>query len=299
LARLASPGAEPCRLRLRGVLLLDLGPVPDFVAAGYCPRRHAGAVAVLLEDREVVRALLFREPIRNATVIHRTFNHPDFSLAFADRVPNPLAVLALKASDHPAAPHQFALHATDTVAALHVLSAVPPGFALYHVADELAFPAINKRLRVGWWGEAIYYAMDAKDFRDDQAHETALLDPIYAERVAKVWAPDWPATGYVRSRIEDGPSAAIYVDGEPVAWYLTHLETDHVVMLGFLHVLDAHRRKGYARSLSCAMIRQALARGKTPACHVYTDNEPSIRLMESLGFRRVCTQAWGDGVSPG
>ena len=256
-------------------------------------------MTVLLEDREVVRPLLFREPIRNATVIHRTFNHPDFSFAFADKVPDPSSVLALKASDHPEAPHQFALHATDPLAAHRVLSAVPQGFALYHVADELAFPAIHKRLSVGWWGEAIYYAMDSKDFRDVQAHETAPLDPKYAERVAKVWAPDWPAMGYVRSRIEAGLSAAIYMDGEPVAWYLTHLETDDVVMLGFLHVLDAHRRKGYARSLSCAIIREVLARGKTPACHVYVDNEASIRLMESLGFHRVCTQAWGDGVSPG
>jgi ribosomal protein S18 acetylase RimI-like enzyme len=256
-------------------------------------------VTVLLEDREVVRPFLFREPLRNATVIHRTFQHPDFTLAFADRLPDPSAVLALKASDHPEAPHQFAMHAMDPTAARHVLSAVPPGFAIFHVADELAFPAVHGRLRVGWWGEAIYYAMEANDFRDVQKHDTAPLDPIYAEKVAKIWAPDWPATGYIRSRIVDGLSAAIYVDGEPVAWYLTHLETDDVVMLGFLHVLDEHRRKGYARSLSCALIREAFAKSKTPACHVYKDNEPSIRLMESLGFHRVCTQAWGDGVSPG
>ena len=256
-------------------------------------------MAVLLEDRGSVRSLLMRDPLRNATVIHRTFYHPDFALAFADRLEDPLAVLALKPSDHPEAPHQFAIHATDPTAALIVLSAVPPGFAIYHVADALAFPAVHRRFRVGWWGEADYYAMHAQDFRDVQVHATSSLDPKHAESIAKIWAPDWPAAGYVRSRIEEGPSAAIYVDGEPVAWYLTHLETDEVVMLGFLHVLDAHRRKGYAKSLSCAMIREILARGKTPACHVYTDNAPSIRLMESLGFRRVCTQAWGDGVSPG
>jgi GNAT superfamily N-acetyltransferase len=255
-------------------------------------------VAVLLEDRESVHGLLFRDPLRNATVIHRTFHHPDFTLAFADRTSDPRAVLALKASDHPHAPHQFALHATDAVAAREVLSAVPPGFAIYHVADELAFPSVHQRLKVGWWGEAYYYALDAQNFRDVQEHEVAPLDPRHAETIAKIWSPEWPATGYVRSRIEEGLSAAIYVDGELVAWYLTHLETEHVVMLGFLNVLEAHRRKGFARSLSCALIKQALARGKTPACHVYTDNIPSIRLMESLGFRRLCTQAWGDGISP-
>lgn len=255
-------------------------------------------MAFLVEDRELLRPLLFRDRLRNATVIHRVFHNPEFALAFANRVPDPSAVLTLKASDHPSAPHQFALHATEPSAALEVLRAVPPGFAIYHIADELAFPAVQQRLKVGWWGEAIYFALDRNDFLDVQAHEVKPLDPGYAERIAKIWAPDWPATEYVRSRIRSGLSGAIHEEGELVAWYMTHLETDDVVMLGFLHVLDGFRGRGYAKSLSSALIKQTFAKGKVPACHVYTDNPASIRLMESLGFRRVCTQAWGDGVSP-
>jgi predicted GNAT family acetyltransferase len=175
---------------------------------------------------------------------------------------------------------------------------VPPGFSIFHVADDFAFEPVRRRLKIGWWGEAIYYALDREDFRDTQDQDVRPLDPTFAEKVAKMWAPDWPATNYVRSRIENGLSGAIYVGDEPVAWYLTHHETDAVVVLGFLHVLEDHRRRGYARSLSCALIKQVFAKGKIPACHVYRDNAPSIRLMESLGFYRVCTQAWGDGVAP-
>ncbi|HYS71714.1 MAG TPA: GNAT family N-acetyltransferase [Thermoplasmata archaeon] len=254
-------------------------------------------MSVLVDDREILRPLLWRDRIRNATVIHRTFHNPDFALAFADQVPDPHAVLAVKPSEAGDTPHQFALHAADPLAAVRVLQAVPPGFTIFHLADELAFPAVKERLRVGWWGEAIYYRLDRDDFRDQQAHAVEPVDPKHAARIAKIWAPDWPAEGYVRSRIQNGLNGAIYEDGEPVAWYLTHLETDDVVMLGFLHVLDAYRRKGYARSLSSALIKATFAKGKVPCCHVYTDNEPSIRLMEGLGFKRVCLQAWGDGVA--
>ncbi|MEK6851251.1 MAG: GNAT family N-acetyltransferase [Candidatus Thermoplasmatota archaeon] len=253
-------------------------------------------MAVLLEDREAVRPLLRRDPIRNATVIHRMFHNPDFTLAFADTLPEPKAVLALKPAEGTDEPHQFALHATNPLAALHVLKAVPPGSCIYHVADELAFPALRQVVTVGWWGEAICYAMDRESFRDLQTHEVRPVEPRHAGMIAKIWAPEWPAENYVRSRIESGPTAGVYVDGDLVAWDLTHLETDDVIMMGFLHVLDAHRGKGYAKSAGAAVAKLVLAKGKTPCCHVYVDNAPSIKLTEELGFRRVCLQAWGDGV---
>jgi len=254
------------------------------------------AMATLLEDREAVRPLLMRDPIRNSVVIHRVFHEPRFTIAVVDALPDPKAVLALKPSEAADEPHQFALHALDPLAALHVLKAVPKGVCLYHVADELAFPAVQQVIGVRWWGDAILYRQGPEDFRDVQAHGIEPLDPRFAAKVAKIWAPDWPAEGYVESRIRRGLNAAICEDGEPVAWYLTHFETDEVVMLGFLHVMETHRRRGYAKTLSCALAKQAFAKGKVAACHVYTDNEPSIRLMEGLGFRRVVLQAWGDGV---
>lgn len=254
---------------------------------------------MLLEDRDVVRAFLMRDRIRNAVVIERMFHHSDFSLAFADQLPEPKAVLALRPASSPDSPHQFALHAVEPLAALHVLKAIPKGACIYHVADELAFPSIRGALTVGWWGDAILYRLDRADFRDVQAHEVEPLDPNFAAKIAKIWAPDWPSEGYVRSRITKGLNGAIYENGEPVAWYMTHLETDDVVMLGFLHVLDEYRGRGYAKSLSCALIKQTFAKDKVPCCHVYTDNAASIQLMEGLGFRRVCLQVWGDGLVRG
>ncbi len=122
------------------------------------------------------------------------------------------------------------------------------------------------------------------------------VTPEWAPVIAKIWEPDWPAERYIRGRIENGPSFGVYVDGQLVAWDMTHFETDRVVMMGFLHVLDAHRGKGYAKSTGSALIKEILRRGKIPACHVREDNTPSLVLTESLGFRKVRKQVWADGV---
>jgi len=152
-------------------------------------------VAVLLEDRAAVRPLLMRDPIRNAVVIHRVFHEPRFSLAFADALPDPKAVLALKPAEATDEPHQFALHALDPLAALRVLKAVPKGFSLYHIADELAFPAVKQVLDVRWWGEAILYRQGPEDFRDVQAHDVQPLDPKFAAKIAKIGRRTGPRRG--------------------------------------------------------------------------------------------------------
>ncbi len=239
-----------------------------------------------------------RDPVRNAVAIHRTFHHPEFTLSFADALPEPKAVLALAPARSPEEPHQFAIHAVNLDATKAVLRAVPRGYCVYHVADELAFPAVRERIDVQWWGEAIYYRLDPDAFEDFSTPDVRPVEPRWAGLIAKIWAPEWPAEEYVRSRIEGGPTAGIYEDGELVAWNMTHLETGEVVLAGFLHVLEPYRGRGYGKTVGSALIKQILAKGKIPCCHVYVDNEVSIRLTESLGYRRVCLQAWGDGVAP-
>lgn len=44
------------------------------------------------------------------------------------------------------------------------------------------------------------------------------------------------------------------------------------------------RGRGYAGLLSCIVANRIAARGETPFLHAYADNDPAIRLYESLGF---------------
>ncbi len=110
--------------------------------------------------------------------------------------------------------------------------------------------------------------------------------------IAKLWEPEWNAASYIRSRLKAGPSVGIFDGDRLVAWYGTHIVADRVAVMGFLHVQDEYRHRGYARSLSCALSKEIFRGGRIPASHVYVDNDPSLRLMDSLGLRRVRQQAF-------
>jgi RimJ/RimL family protein N-acetyltransferase len=117
--------------------------------------------------------------------------------------------------------------------------------------------------------------------------------------IAAHWSPERDTTDYVRRRIEEGITSGLEVDGELVAWDMTHFETDRVVMLGFLHVKEAYRGQGYAKVVTTATAEKVFAKGKIAAAEVFEDNLPSLRLTEGMGFQRVKRQVWGDGVKAG
>ena len=242
-----------------------------------------------------MRPFLDADPVGNAVVWHRVFQDADYRDVYVDGLP-PRALLAVSPPESKEDWTGLALHATDLEAARPVVRLAPPGPAFFHLTDPALLEVLRPRSAELHDRPAWLYRLDPADFVDVQEHEVRPVDPRYAGMIAKIWEPDWAAEPYVRSRIEAGPSFGVYVDGELVGWDMTHFETDRVVMMGFLHVQEAHRGKGYARSMGSALVKEILARGKIPACHVYTDNAASIRLTEALGFRKVKVQVWGDAV---
>src|SRR5438876_1096663 len=137
---------------------------------------------------------------------------------------------------------------------------------------------------------------------EDLEHVRDLLDSdpvgnaVTWDRVFQQPNYEVSAEGYVRRRIETGPTAAVYDDGRPVAWALTHMVTDRVGIVGMVHVLEAYRRKGLAHAVVAAISQDLIRAGKTPALHAYVDNVASLSLFPTLGFRRVRRQVWGDAV---
>ena len=55
--------------------------------------------------------------------------------------------------------------------------------------------------------------------------------------------------------------------------------------IGFLHVLDAYRRQGYAYALTVYLIQQLRQQGKIPFVHIEETNAKSLRLAMKLGFQ--------------
>ena len=63
-----------------------------------------------------------------------------------------------------------------------------------------------------------------------------------------------------------------------------------------VHVLEGYRRKGLARSVVAAVVRELQGLGKRPTLHAYVDNVASLSLFPTLGFRKVKRQVWGEAV---
>jgi ribosomal protein S18 acetylase RimI-like enzyme len=237
-----------------------------------------------------VRGFLESDPVGNAFVVNWAFHQRDRDV-YADSLP-PRAVLT---ASHGLPPMMFrfcGLSATDAKAADFVLSGPAPGPAFLFISDLGLLEAVRSRANVVHVRSAWLYRLDREGYVDVQEHEVRPVPVSFAPMIANLWEPEWEAAPYIRSRLESSPSVGIFEDDQLVAWYGTHIVTDKVTVMGFLHVLDEYRHRGYARSLSCALSKEIFRSGRIPACHVYVDNEASLRLMDSLGLRRVKQQAF-------
>lgn len=80
--------------------------------------------------------------------------------------------------------------------------------------------------------------------------------------------------------------ATVWADGRPVAICEAIAVTETLWEVG-VGTLDAYRRRGHARAAYLALTSVMRAKGKLPVWGSLDDNEASLRLAESLGFRAV------------
>ncbi len=234
-----------------------------------------------------IRTWLEQDPAGNAWVIHRIFHgEPGPEVLFDDLDDlQAVAVFDLEQGS-------LCLTATDSDRLREVLSKLPAGDYHFSAVDLDLIPIMEEVMEVEIEEPTWLFDMKHEDFRPTSVMETEPVRPEHAEMIAQRWL-DSEATDYVRSRIETGMTAGIYVDGELAAWDMTHLETDDVIMLGFLHVRKPYRGRGYAKTTATALLERVFALGKTPVCHVFQDNDVSINLSEQMGFKKIKRQVWG------
>ena len=91
---------------------------------------------------------------------------------------------------------------------------------------------------------------------------------------------DYISKDYIADRIERGISVGINENGRLVAWGMTQDDGG----LGFLHVLDSYRRKGYGYSITISLIEAVRERGKIPFTYVEENNHQSKNLIKKLKF---------------
>ncbi len=249
-----------------------------------------------MTDRTAVQGYLEQDAVSAAVVWNRAFDMEGAGEVYVEGSP-PTGVVAVARPAWAQGAAGVAMHAADPMAAKRLMDAWPHGEVFYHLTEEWMLPLVEERSTTSDAGVFWLFALDQKDFVDRESPGVETLDPKWADMIGKVWDPEWDGSGpYVRDRIQAGHAYAVYDDGKPVAWAFEHFETPKVGMMGFLHVVEAHRRKGYARSVASALAKDILGRGKIPALHVKTDNAASLELTATLGFRRVKKQVWAEAV---
>jgi GNAT superfamily N-acetyltransferase len=253
----------------------------------------AEAVPALAEDLAGVRRFLSRDPLVRARIIREVFHNERPVDVYADDPAEPRFVMAVPRGGWNSA----TMWSEDHGQLPDFLGLLPRGKWFFGSVQRDLAPAILEELADVEENESSHmYAMAREDFRPRRLHEVRPLRPEEAAIVDEYWEIMDEAEEYIRARIERGIAMGAEVDGELVAWDLTHFETDEAVMLGMLHVKEEYRRKGYAWSVGTAVVEAVLQKGKTPVCYVYTWNEPSIRFTLAIGFRRIDTHHWISGT---
>jgi ribosomal protein S18 acetylase RimI-like enzyme len=134
----------------------------------------------------------------------------------------------------------------------------------------------------------LYVLATPADFRPTPAAAGPIgaLSPEHAELVADAWTVhdfDSPQArlDYVRSCVVRGPTAAVFHEGRPVSFALTHADGS----VGILHTAPAFRRRGLGRRCVSALVEKLLARDALVFCYVADGNVASVTLLEQIGLR--------------
>lgn len=99
---------------------------------------------------------------------------------------------------------------------------------------------------------------------------------------------DYISLAYIEDRLRKDVSAGILVNNTLVAWGFTHDDG----ALGFLHVLEGYRNKGYGMNILLGLIHKRKETKRPVFGNIVPGNEASTRLVKKLGFQLDCKSSW-------
>lgn len=99
---------------------------------------------------------------------------------------------------------------------------------------------------------------------------------------------DFISVEYIEDRLYKDISAGVFINNKLIAWGFTHDDG----ALGFLHVIEEHRKKGYASEIMSGLIQMRKKESKAVFGNIVPDNEKSTNLVTKLGFKFDCKTSW-------
>ena len=247
----------------------------------------------LLHNRETVRALLEGGGPRTASVRNLVFGTAGARARWVrvDRLDRPRAVLCRGRRLYIWARGPAAARAAlaDLPARTRCAFSAAPGNLVS--ACRAHFLSRRPTIKEFWTNRCWLYELAGPPPPPVRGVRVEELGPADARAIAELW-PHGRRVDYVRARIRCWPTYAVRRGGRLAGWGMTHDDGS----MGFLHVLDEWRGRGFARAITAVLARRLLELGVRPHLYIMQDNRASISLTESCGFRRVKDYWWfGEG----
>lgn len=226
-------------------------------------------------DREKVVAFLKEDHIGNLSILGTLKHEGDDVRTYLDNLQSPSALLVSNRWKH--------LYTRNTEDADKILRSLPEKEEQRFAALAGRYVALLKDIREIEWDEpCVLFFLDRGEFKPSGTYETAPLKKEHAPLVAEHWEHGKEeAEEYVAQQIERGPTCAIYENGGPVSWALTHRDGQ----MGFMYTRKEYRGRGMAAAITSALSEEILSRGEIPFLHVVQDNGPAMELVKNAGFR--------------
>lgn len=232
------------------------------------------------EERESLIRALSADEVRNISIINFVRDKQIHGVQWWGR-----SVLVRGRSDH-----DWVYVSSDSIEELNGLAgSLTEADTRFAAIEEWMIPALRRGLDTVWTLPMVRFA-----FPQDVALPPVERQPEPLTAADAAWMyensdyREFISVEYTRDCIAGGPSVGIREDGVLIAWAMTQDDG----AMGFLHVLESHRRKGYGRLLTIALAGEVRRRGRLPFAYVAEQNDNSISLLTGLGFRRDRKVQW-------
>ena len=148
--------------------------------------------------------------------------------------------------------------------------------------DPFVTKLLKSRYNFNWETNCDLYVWNGKPIRRKPLYAVYPMEADFAQKVSD--GTHYHATlAEIKECIAHRPSAAIYVDDEPVCWCLMHLEKS----LGMLYTEPQHRNKGYALEVMTWLCNKIISLGDIPYAYIVQDNVASANLAVKYNLKKV------------
>lgn len=152
--------------------------------------------------------------------------------------------------------------------------------------------AMMKNIKEVHWEEPCYlYYMKEEDMdKSNLKHEVKSLRLKDAETVNEFYTyKDENSLEYIKECITQRETSAVFDENNnPISWAVVREDGS----MGIMYTRREHRGKGLAASVSIDLAKKVIKDKGTPFVHIVTDNEASIALAESIGFKKYGPIMW-------